>query len=94
MKINRKISLSFLWLYIFPDDLVYVEQTNNINDNEIAVILINDEVTIKTIRFKDNNIILEPANNDYETKIFTPQDVIDNNLTIIGRVRYIRRDII
>ena len=90
----RVVGNSRIDKYIFPDDLVYVEQTNNINDNEIAVILINDEVTIKTIRFKDNNIILEPANNDYETKIFTPQDVIDNNLTIIGRVRYIRRDII
>ena len=90
----RVVGNSMIDKYIFPDDLVYVEQTNNINDNEIAVILINDEVTIKTIRFKDNNIILEPANNDYETKIFTPQDVIDNNLTIIGRVRYIRRDII
>ena len=90
----RVVGNSMIDKYIFPDDLVYVEQTNNINDNEIAVILINDEVTIKTIRFKDNNIILEPANNDYETKIFTPQDVIDNNLTIIGRVRYIRRDLI
>ena len=90
----RVVGNSMIDKYIFPDDLVYVEQTNNINDNEIAVILINDEVTIKTIRFKDNNIILEPANNDYETKIFTPQDVIDNNLTIIGRVRNIRRDII
>lgn len=90
----RVVGNSMIDKYIFPGDLVYVEQTNNINDNEIAVILINDEVTIKTIRFKDNNIILEPANNDYETKIFTPQDVIDNNLTIIGRVRYIRRDII
>lgn len=90
----RVVGNSMIDKHIFPDDLVYVEQTNNINDNEIAVILINDEVTIKTIRFKDNNIILEPANNDYETKIFTPQDVIDNNLTIIGRVRYIRIDII
>ena len=90
----RVVGNSMIDKYIFPDDLVYVEQTNNIHDNEIAVILINDEVNIKTIRFKDNNIILEPANNDYETKIFTPQDVIDNNLTIIGRVRYIRRDII
>ena len=73
---------------IHDGDLVYVKKTNTVNNNEIAVVLVGEEVTIKKVIQKDEILILEAANAAYENKYFTKAEVSELPVSIIGRVVY------
>jgi repressor LexA len=52
-------------------DTVIVKKTTNVENGQIAVVLIDDqEATLKKIRKKGNTIALEAANKNYGTKIY------------------------
>ena len=52
-------------------DTVIIKKTNNADNGQIVVALIDDNVAmLKKIRRKGNSIALESANKNYETKIF------------------------
>ena len=54
---------------IFDGDIAVIRKTNNVENGKIAAVLTeNNEVTLKTIKFNDNKIILIPANQSYQTK--------------------------
>lgn len=72
---------------IHDGDLVYIKQTQEVENGSIAVVIINDEeVTIKKVIFKDALIILEATNSSYETKYFTREDLETGFIKIIGKV--------
>ena len=57
-------------------DTVIIKKTNNADNGQIVVALIDDNVAmLKKIRRKGNSIALESANKNYETKIFGPDRV-------------------
>ena len=57
-------------------DTVIIKKTNNANNGQIVVALIDDnEAMLKRIRRKGNSVALESANKNYETKIFGPNRV-------------------
>jgi repressor LexA len=52
-------------------DTVIVKKTSNVDNGQIAVVLIDDqEATLKRVRKKGNTIALEAANKNYGTKIY------------------------
>ena len=56
---------------ISDGDTVIVKKTSNVENGQIAVVLIDDqEATLKRIRKKGNTIALEAANKNYDTKIY------------------------
>ena len=58
------------------------KRTPNVDNGEIAVVLIdNQEATLKRIRKKGKTIALEAANKDYETKIYA-----SNRIKIQGKL--------
>lgn len=72
---------------IHDGDLVYIKQTQEVENGSIAVVIIDDEeVTIKKIIFKDQLIILEASNPNYETKYYTQDDLNSGVIKIIGKV--------
>jgi repressor LexA len=74
---------------IHDGDLVFVKQCNDINSGEIGVILISGvEVTIKRVVKKTNMLILEAANPAVENRYFTPKEVNELPVKIIGKVLY------
>lgn len=79
---------SMIGAKIHDGDLVYVKKTNTVNNNEIAVVLVGEEVTIKKVIQKDEILILEAANAVYENKYFTKAEVSELPVSIIGRVVY------
>ena len=79
---------SMIGAKIHDGDLVYVKKTNTVNNNEIAVVLVGEEVTIKKVIQKDEILILEAANAAYENKYFTKAEVSELPVSIIGRVVY------
>ena len=56
---------------ILNGDTVIIKKTDNVNNGEIAVALIdNQEATLKVIKREKNEILLIPCNKDYEVRRF------------------------
>lgn len=61
---------------ILDGDTVLVRKTQNAENGQIVVALVDGvEVTLKYLRKKGNTIALEPANKNYETRIFSADRV-------------------
>jgi len=55
---------------------VIIERSETANNGTIIVALVeNAEVTLKRLRRKGDSIALEPANKEFETRIFGPDQV-------------------
>lgn len=68
---------------IFDGDIVYIRQQDTVENGEIAAILIDNEATLKRVKFHADRIILEPANPLYDPLVFRGEDM--NNLRILGK---------
>lgn len=67
---------------ILDGDIAVLEKTELANNGDIVVALIDgQEATLKRIRKKSNSIALEPANKNFETRIFGPK-----RITIQGKL--------
>lgn len=72
---------------LYEDDLVIVHQQNDVENGQIAIILIDDEeATIKKVVKTDNGIRLEAYNPYYPPREFTFEDIKKTPVKIIGRV--------
>ncbi|HEY9080719.1 transcriptional repressor LexA [Magnetovibrio sp.] len=61
---------------IFDGDTVIIQKTERTENGAIVVALVdNEEATLKYIHKKGDKVALEPANKDYETRIFGPDRV-------------------
>ncbi len=61
---------------ILDGDTVLIERCETADSGAIVVALIDgEEVTLKRLRRRGNSIALEPANKDFETRIFRPEEV-------------------
>ncbi|HWG79136.1 MAG TPA: transcriptional repressor LexA [Stellaceae bacterium] len=61
---------------ILDGDTVLIQRSETAENGQIVVALIDsNEVTLKRLRRRGDSIALEPANKDYETRIFGPDRV-------------------
>ena len=61
---------------IFDGDTAIIKKCEYAENGTIVVALVeNEEVTLKKLRKRNNSIALEPANPQYETRIFGPDQV-------------------
>ena len=61
---------------ILDGDTVLIERTDNAENGAIVVALVDDEeVTLKRFRRRGGAIALEPANKNYEPRLFPPDRV-------------------
>lgn len=66
-------------------DLALVHKQNTLEDGDLGVIIYGDnEGTLKRFVKKDNMIILQPFNPEYEAKVITGEDL--NDVYIAGKV--------
>lgn len=75
---------------ILDGDVAVIERGDTADNGEIVVALIDDsEATLKRLRRKGASIALEPANRDFETRIFGPDRVkVQGRLIAIMRQYY------
>jgi repressor LexA len=72
---------------VFDGDTVIIRQTEHAENGAIVVALVDDnEVTLKRLRRKGASIALEPANKEYETRIFGP-DRVKVQGRLVGLIR-------
>lgn len=68
---------------IFDGDLVFIEQTSDVESGEIAAVLLGNEVTLKRIYKYEGRIELRPENPVYRPVSIEGPDLLD--VKIIGR---------
>ena len=73
LKVN---GLSMIEKGIFDGDIAIIKKTNSVLNGKIAAVLTNNnEITLKTIKIKNNKIHLLPANKNYEEKVMNINEV-------------------
>lgn len=72
---------------ILNGDLVVIRKGDTAQNGEIVVALVEgEEATLKRLRRKGGSIALEPANRNYETRIFGP-DQVEVQGKLVGLIR-------
>jgi repressor LexA len=71
---------------IFPGDLVLVRRQDTARSGEIVVALVEDEATVKRLRFTNRRLELHPENPDFEILVPDP-----GACRILGKVIEVRR---
>ena len=61
---------------IFDGDIAVIRKTNNVENGKIAAVLTQDnEVTLKTIKFNKDKVLLIPANQSYQPKEYKTGEI-------------------
>ena len=71
---------------ILPGDILYVRKQNTLNNGEIGIVLVDDEATVKRVYFKNNQMILQPSNENYQPLVFDIKDLEQHQVQILGKV--------
>lgn len=82
----RVVGDSMIEARIYPGDDLFVRKQSNVNHGEIAVVLIDQEATVKRVLFKGDTIILKPENRTYEPVVFSAEDIETKKIQILGKV--------
>lgn len=77
---------SMIGARILDGDIVLIRQQPDVEDGEIAAVLIDNEATLKRVHKKAGCLILNPANPSYEPIIITGEEL--NDVRIIGKAVY------
>ena len=79
---------------IHDGDIVFVKKTDIVENGEIAVVIIDDEATLKRFYYyrEQNLVILKPENPKYQDIILTGEQL--NQVRVIGRAVAFQSDVI
>jgi len=69
---------------IHDGDLAVIEQMPTVPDKTIAAVLVDEEATLKTVRYLDDQVVLIPANATYRAMVYRPDEV-----RILGKLRMV-----
>ena len=68
--------LSMIDKGIFDGDIAVIKKTNYVENGKIAAVITQDnEVTLKTIKFDRNKVLLIPANQSFQTKEYEAGEI-------------------
>ena len=72
---------------IYDNDLLYIKACDYVESGQIAIVIIaHQEVTVKKVIWKQDMMILEATNPNYENRYYTKEEVNELPVQIIGRV--------
>lgn len=64
-------------------DIVYIKQQSQVDNGEIAAVLIDNEATLKRVYIYEDKVVLRPENTKYPPFVYTKEDM--NNIRILGK---------
>ncbi len=72
---------------IYDKDVVIVRRQSDIDNGDIAIVLIDgEEATCKKIKKTPEGVMLIPLNTDYEIMFYSNKQIEDLPVTILGKV--------
>lgn len=74
---------SMIGARIHDGDIVYIHQQPNIENGEIAAVLIDNEATLKRVYRQADKVILQPENPAYPPLVFVREEI--NQIRILGK---------
>ena len=70
---------------IYDGDLVLIRKQPDVEDGEIAAIVVDDRILLKRVYKRSGSIILQSENNLYPPQIVNSNNV--NNCFIVGKLK-------
>jgi len=64
-------------------DIVYIKQQSQVDNGEIAAVLIDNEATLKKVYIYEDKVVLQPENTKYPPFVYTKEEM--NNIRILGK---------
>lgn len=68
---------------ILDGDIVYIRKQPDVENGEIAAVLIGDEATLKRVYKYPGQVVLQPANSKYAPMIYAGESI--NDMRILGK---------
>lgn len=68
---------------IFDGDIVYIREQPDVEDGEIAAVLISEEATLKRVYKYPSKVVLRPENPLYDDMIYSKEEM--NEVRILGK---------
>lgn len=68
---------------IFDGDIVYIREQPDVEDGEIAAVLIGEEATLKRVYKYPSKVVLRPENPLYDDMIYSKEEM--NEIRILGK---------
>lgn len=76
---------------ISDGDVVIVRKQSDVTSGDTAVVIVNShDATIKRVLKRDNGLVLQPTNPAHEPLFFTPEQIRNLPVVVIGRVVELR----
>lgn len=72
---------------ILENDLLAIRKTSEAHNGQIVVARIENDVTVKRIKYRGKTIVLEPANPDFEPIIISAKDNFSLEGVAVGLIR-------
>ena len=78
---------------IHDGDIVFVKRQDSVENGEIAVVIINDEATLKRVFYYPENskLVLQAENPKYEPFVYVGEEL--NNICILGKAIAFQSDV-
>ena len=64
-------------------DIVYIKQQSQVDNGEMAAVLIDNEATLKRVYIYEDKVVLQPENTKYPPFVYTKEEM--NNIRILGK---------
>lgn len=74
---------SMITARIFDGDIVFIRQQPDVDDGDIAAVLIGDETTLKKVKHYPNRLVLCPCNPMYQELVYRDEEL--NDVRILGK---------
>ena len=74
---------SMIGARINDGDIVYIQSQNNVENGEIAAVLIEDEATLKRVYKYKDKLVLQPENSDYQPFVYVGKEM--ESIKILGK---------
>ncbi|NTW04565.1 MAG: helix-turn-helix domain-containing protein [Peptococcaceae bacterium] len=82
---------SMIGARIYEGDIVFVKKQPMVENGHIAVVLIDNEATLKRFYKNDGGVILKPENGKYQPKYYNEKDFKD--IKILGRAVFFQGEV-
>ena len=89
----RVVGDSMIDARIHPGDDVFVRRQSMVDNGDIAIVLIDQEATLKRVFFENNILILKPENSKYEPIMIDISELEQDKVQILGKVLHNRINI-
>ncbi len=79
---------SMIGARIYSGDLVYVRRQPSVENGEIAVVLVDNEATVKRVFYYPDKVVLKPENDAYTDMVYHSGD--GHEVAVLGKVIFVR----